>query len=209
MTCNDVRGQHVLDACGLVRAHVPDEIAVVGVDNAETLCELSNPPLSSVMPNAERIGFESAALLDRLMAGESAPTLNLLIEPVEVVTRRSSDVFAVEDTLVARAMRFIREHACQGIKVADVLRESHCSRSVLERRFRESLGRSPQVELRTIQLRRVKELLVETDWTLARIAEAVGIEHPEYLSVIFKRDTGQTPSQFRQTRQSINYQCDL
>jgi LacI family transcriptional regulator len=91
----------------------------------------------------------------------------------------------------------LREHACQGIKVADVPGEVRCSRSVLERRFREHLGHSPQEELRAIQLRRVKELLAETDWTLPRIAEAAGFEHPEYLSVFFKRETGQTPGQFR------------
>lgn len=198
MACNDARGQHVLDACGQLGAHVPDEVAVVGVDNAETFCELCSPPLSSVVPDAERIGFEAAALLDSLMAGRAAPRESLLVEPLGVVTRQSSDVVAVEDALVVRAARFIREHACEGIRVMDVLQEVHCSRSVLERRFREHLGHSPQEELRTIQLRRVRELLVETDWTLPRIAAATGFEHPEYLSVLFKRETGQTPGQFRQ-----------
>ena len=202
MACNDVRGQHVLEACSHLGAHVPDQIAVVGVDNAETFCELCNPPLSSVVPNAERVGFEAAALLDRLMAGEQPPAEGLLIPPLGVVTRQSSDVFAVEDALVVRAVRFIREYACQGIKVADVLREVRCSRSVLERRFREHLGHSPQTEIREVQLRRIKQLLADTDWTLPQIAEATGIEHPEYLSVIFKRSTGQTPGQFRQTQQS-------
>jgi LacI family transcriptional regulator len=202
LACNDVRGQHVLDACGHLGAQVPDEVAVVGVDNAETFCELCNPPLSSVVPNAEGIGFEAAAMLDGLMAGSRASERGLLVEPLGVVTRQSSDVFAVEDPLVARAVRFIREQACQGIKVADVLSEVRCSRSLLERRFREHLGHSPQEELRAIQLRRVRELLTETDWTLPRIAAAAGIEHPEYLSVIFKRETGQTPGQFRQRPRS-------
>lgn len=199
MACNDVRGQHVLDACRHLGAQVPDEIAVVGVDNAETFCELCNPPLSSVVPNAERIGFEAAALLDRLMAGAHPPA-NLLVQPLGVVTRQSSEVFAVEDALVARAVRFIREHACKGIKTSNVLSEVRCSRSVLERRFREHLGRSPQAELRAVQIRRIKALLRETDWTLPRIAEAVGVEHPEYLSVLFKREVGQTPGHFRQNQ---------
>ena len=209
MACNDVRGQHVLDACGHIEAHVPDEVAVVGVDNAETFCDLCNPPLSSMVPNAENIGFEAAALLDRLMYGEAPPKQELLVPPLGIVTRQSSDVFAVEDALVARAVRFIREHACQGIKVADVLGEVGCSRSVLERRFREHLGHSPQAELREVQLRRVRQLLAETDWTLPRIAEVTGIEHPEYLNVIFKRQTGQTPGQFRQTRQTSDARIDL
>jgi LacI family transcriptional regulator len=203
MACNDVRGQHILDACAHLGVLVPDEVAVVGVDNAETFCELCNPPLSSVAPNAERIGYEAAALLDRLMAGRNLPKQDLLIEPLGVVTRQSSDVFAMEDTLVARAVRFIRDHACEGITVADVLREARCSRSVLERRFRQQLGRSPQAEIRAVVLDRVKQLLLDTDWTLPRIAAAVGIEHGEYLSVLFKRRTGQTPGEFRRAQRSM------
>jgi LacI family transcriptional regulator len=116
-----------------------------------------------------------------------------------VVTRQSSDVVAVEDPLVSRAMRFIRDHSCRGIKVRDVMQDVGCSRSVLERRFRAHLGWSPQAEMRNVQMRRVRQLLLETDWSLPRIAEALGIDHSEYLSVIFKRQTGQTPGQFRQT----------
>ena len=204
MACNDVRGQHVLDACQHAGTPVPDEIAVVGVDNAQTFCELCNPPLSSVVPDAERIGFEAAAMLDRLMSGRRIAVPNLRMAPLGVATRQSSDVFAVEDALIARAVRFIREHACEGIQVADVMDAVRCSRSVLERRFREYLDRSPQQEIREVQLRRARQLLADTDWTLPRIAEATGIEHPEYLSVVFKRETGQTPGQFRQAHQSTH-----
>lgn len=208
VACNDVRGQHVLDACRHAGAQVPDEIAVVGVDNAQTLCELCDPPLSSVVPDAERIGFEAAVLLDRLMAGAGPPADNLLIQPLGVVTRQSSDVYAVEDPLVSRAVRFIRDHAWKGIKVSEVLAEVHCSRSILERRFREHLGRSPQAEICDIRLRRVRQLLAETDWKLPRIAEAVGIDHPEYLSVMFKRQTGRTPDQFRQAQRAGSAEGD-
>ncbi len=197
MACNDVRAQHVLDACRHIGVRVPDEVAVVGVDNAETFCELCDPPLSSVMPNAERIGFEAAALLDRLMDGGEAPAADLLVEPAGVVTRQSSDAVAVEDPTVSRAMRFIRDHACQGIKVSDVLENAGCSRSILERRFRAHFGQSPQAEMQSVRIRRAQQLLTETDWSLPRIAEAVGIDHSEYLSVLFKRQTGQTPGQFR------------
>lgn len=109
---------------------------------------------------------------------------------------------AVEDPFVSRAMRFIREHDCRGITVRDELIEAGCSRSVLERRFREDRGRSPQTDMRIVQLRRVRQLLVETDWTLPCIAKAMGIEHPEYRSVVVKRETVQTPGQFRQAAQA-------
>ena len=176
---------------------MPEEVAVIGVDNAETFCELCDPPLSSVVPDAERIGFEAAALLDRLMAGDVPNNPDRRIPPVGVITRQSTDTLAMDDPLIARAARFIREHACQGIGVSDVLAALPVSRSVLERGFRRRLGHSPQEEIRPVRLRRIQRLLTETDWPLARIAEMTGYEHPEYMMVQFKRVVGETPSEWR------------
>lgn len=197
MTCNDVRGVHVLDACARLGALVPEEVAAVGVDNEEILCELCTPPLSSVEPNPERIGYEAAELLDILMAGKPPPRKQILIDPVRVVARRSTEALAIEDRVVAAAMRFIREQAPFGCTVSDALRHVGVSRSVLERRFRQHLKRSPQAEIRAVQIARIKQLLTETDFTLERIAELSGFEHPEYMSVVFKRLSGQTPGEFR------------
>jgi LacI family transcriptional regulator len=202
--CNDLRGQHVLDACQRIGLAVPEEVAVIGVDDDVLLCELCDPPLSSVVPNPERIGYESAALLDRLMAGEKPQRDEWLIEPLGVTTRQSTDVLAIDDPHVAAAVRFIREHACTGATVADILAQVPLSRTILERRFRKYLGRSPQAEIRSVQLKRVKQLLAETDLRLERIAELAGYEHPEYLSVVFKRETGQTPGEYRRQAQGID-----
>jgi LacI family transcriptional regulator len=201
MACNDMRGQHVLDACQRVRLGVPEQVAVIGVDDDVLLCELCDPPLSSVVPNAERIGYEAAALLDRLMAGEKPPREEWRIEPLGVTTRQSSDVLAIDDPNVASAVRYIREHACRGATVPDVLQHVPLSRTILERRFRKYLGRSPQAEIRAVQLKRVQQLLAETDLRLERIAELAGFEHPEYMSVVFKRQTGQTPGEYRRQAQ--------
>jgi LacI family transcriptional regulator len=197
MTCNDVRGLHVLDACARLGALVPEQVAVVGVDNEEILCELCTPPLSSVEPEAERIGYAAAELLDAMMAGHSPRPKRLSIEPVRVVVRRSSEALAIEDPVVATAMRFIHEQAVFGCDVSDVLRHVRASRSCLERRFRQHLKCSPQAEIRAVQLGRVKQLLTETDFTLERISELSGFEHPEYMSVVFKRVYGVTPGQYR------------
>ena len=201
VACSDVRGYHVLDACRALDIAVPEDVAVIGVDNADTCCDFCYPPLSSVVPDAERIGFEAAQLLDLLMTGQQSPFEELLIAPREIITRQSSDVMAVDDPTLAWALRFIRESACSGITVADVLARAPLSRSTLERGFRHFLGHSPQEEIRRVRLERVKCLLAETEWSLAQIASATGFNSPEYLMVQFKRVMGQTPSQWRQNQQ--------
>ncbi len=197
MACNDIRGQQVLNACRAIGVAVPDEVAVIGVDNDEVLCELADPPLSSVVANTERIGYEAAALLDRMMAGSKPPAQPLVIGPLGIVTRRSTDVLAIEDRHIAAAVRFIRERACDGVDVSDLLKVVPLSRSTLERRFAKALNRSPKDEILRVRLNRAKELLSETDFPLSLVAEKIGLEHGEYLSVIFKKKTGLTPARFR------------
>ncbi len=204
MACNDVRGLHVLDACARMSALVPDQVAVVGVDNEEILCELCTPPLSSVEPNPEGIGYVAAELLDSLMAGQKVKSRRTAVAPIKVVPRRSTEALAIEDPVVAGALRFIREQAVFGCDVNDVLRQTRVSRTVLERRFRQQLKCSPHAAIRDCQLARVKQLLAETDFTLEHIAELSGFVHPEYLSVVFKRTLGITPGQFRsQARRTL------
>jgi LacI family transcriptional regulator len=194
---NDLRGQHVLDACARLDIAVPEQVAVVGVDNDELVCNLCTPALSSIIPNPERIGFEAALWLDRLMRGEKAGVLDIEIPPQGIAIRQSSDVFAVDDPVIAAALRYIRERACDGATVQDVVDHLSVSRSWLERNFRKLLNRSPQNEIRNVQLKRCKELLRTTSLPLEKIAHLAGFDHPEYMSVVFKRETEQTPGQFR------------
>ena len=154
MACNDMRGQQILDACRRVGIAVPDDVAVVGVDNESVFCDLSDPPLSSVMPNAERVGYEAAAMLDRMMTGKKVRMEPSLIEPAGVVARRSTEVLAIDDRRVAAAVRFIREHACEGIDVGDVVRAVPMSRSTLERRYARIMGHSPKQEILQTRLQR-------------------------------------------------------
>lgn len=207
MACNDMRGRQVLNACRIRNIIVPDEVAVIGVDNDEVLCDLADPPLSSVIPPTDRIGYQAATLLDDMMRGTRSLPQEVCIAPLGVATRRSTDVLAVEDHLVAMALRFIRDHACEGITVGDVLNDlstSHSteiSRSTLDHRFTEIVGHSPKVEIMLVRLRRMKQLLMDTDWTLPKIAARVGIQHAEYLSTLFKSKYGQTPGEFRRSMQ--------
>jgi len=161
------------------------------------LCELCNPPLSSVAPHPERVGYEAAELLDALMAGKRRIPERIAVGPMRVFERQSTDVMAVGDWAVASATHLMRQQALYGCRVSDVLRKVKLSRSALEKRFRKSLNRSPKQEIRRIQIGRIQQLLAETDFTLERIAQLSGFEHPEYMSVLFKRETGQTPGQYR------------
>jgi LacI family transcriptional regulator len=197
MACYDIRGLQVLDACRGAGLAVPGEVAVIGVDNDALLCDLAAPPMSSVIPNTHRTGYEAAALLDRMMGGKVVKPVAHLIAPLGVAARQSTDVLAVEDRAVAVAVQFIREHACEGINVSDVLGAVPLSRRVLEQRFQRLLGRTPREEILQVRLARVRQLLAETDLPLYLIAERTGFEHVEYLSVVFKRETGRTPSEFR------------
>src|SRR5262249_53008908 len=183
---NAIRGQRVLTACRDIEIAVQEDAAVLGVDNDDVLCDLSYPPLSSVVPDTRQIGFEAAALLDRMIADEPPPEEPTLIPPLGVVTRRSSDVLAIEDRHLAHAVLLIREHACEGITVEDVLANIPLSRSVFERRFVRLFGHSPKTEIVRARLDRIKQLLAETELPLKQIAARIGFEHPEYMNVIFK-----------------------
>ena len=195
--CYDAHGQRVLDACRRAGLAVPEEVAVLGVDNDELLCALTPPPLSSIRLNTQRTGWQAAALLALMMAGGKVPADTLLVPPLGVVTRQSTDVLAVDDPPVARALHYIREHACEGIGVSEVLRHCPMARRTLEARLKALLGRTPREEITRVQMNRVKELLAGTDLALAEIAGRAGFRHPEYLSVVFKRETGVTPGEYR------------
>ena len=156
-------------------------------------------PLSSVKDDGRKVGFEAARLLDELMAdpGRRQALPPLLIPPRGIAVRRSTEVSAVDDPLIALAMRHVREHACNGLRVPDLLAKFNVSRSVLYRRFHDALNRSPHEEILRVQLERAKRLLEESAFTLKRIAELSGFQHGEYLSVAFKRELGLTPSEYR------------
>ena len=197
MACFDIQAQQLLDACREEDIAVPEQVAVIGVDNDHLLCELAMPPLSSVIPDSFRSGYEAASLLDRIMRGESIAANAYLVDPLGIETRQSTDVLAISDPDVAQAARFIREYACSGINVADVLQEVPLSRRVLESRFQKLLGRTPHEEIVRYRISRVKRLLAESDFSLAEIAERTGFRHVEYLTVAFKKQVGVPPSVYR------------
>lgn len=195
--CYDARGQQVLEACQRAGLSVPEQVAVLGVDNDELLCELAPVPLSSVTPDMQLTGWEAADLLSRSMKGEKIEPAVHRIPPLGIATRQSTDVTAVEDPHVAKAARFIRERACQGIGVTDVVAAVPLGRRLLEKRFRAMLGRTLRQEITRVQMLRVKELLARTDLPLAEVADRAGFKYVEYLTFAFKREFGTSPSSYR------------
>ena len=197
LACNDDRGREVLAACRQAKLRVPEEVAVIGVDNDELLCDLSDPPLSSVALGAERAGFEAAALLDDLMAGRVKKPQRLVAAALGVVARRSTDVLVHEDAEVAAALRFIHERAGQRIRVYDVVAHLGDARRTFEIRFRQALGRSIHTEIQRTRLERAKHLLLETDLPLPRVARSCGFGSASYLAAVFRRHLGVTPVKYR------------
>lgn len=197
MACVDVRAFQVIAAAQQAGLRVPEEFALLGVNNDVMRCELSHPPLSSISLNHQQTGYHAAEILDRLLRGRPPEAMDVRLDPLGVVTRLSTDILAVGDRNVSAALNFIREHACRGVSVDEVVAHAAASRSQLEKKFRRFIGRSPQAEIRRVQLARAKELLTETDLPLKNIAALTGFEHIEYLSVVFKRLTGESPGQYR------------
>ncbi len=197
MACNDDRGREVLEACRGAGLRVPEEAAVVGVDNDELLCELADPPLSSVALNAERGGFDAAALLAGLMSHRIRKPRRIMTAALDVVARRSTDVTAIEDSEVANAVRFIYENAGGPLRIDDIADEMAISRRSLEIRFERALGRTLHEDIRRVRLERAIRLLLETDLSMTTVAETSGFNTPSYLAQVFKRHTGMTPAQYR------------
>ncbi len=199
MACYDFQAQQVLDLCRELEISVPEEISVLGVDDDRLICELSEPSLSSIIPDTQQTGYEAAELLDRMMNGESISTQHPLItQPLGVRTRESTDTLAIDDPDIARALSYIRRNATSKIRVTDILPLVPLSRRALEHRFLQLVGRTPHEEITRVRIERIKTLLNETTLSIQQIAQRSGFDHAEYMAAVFKRETGMTPTQFRQ-----------
>lgn len=199
MACYDIRGQMLLEACRYAGLRVPEEVAVIGQHNDELLCDLCDPPLSSVIPNAPRAGYEATALLEAMMRGRRPRRGATLIPPLGVATRQSTDIIALEDKEVAAAIRFIRENACSPIGVPDLLRHVPLSRTLLERRFKRLIGRGVYEEIIRARVHHVRDLLAASDLSLAEIADRCSFSSVGYLNAFFKTHTGQPPGAYRRS----------
>ena len=197
MACSDGRAKQVISACVRVGARVPGDVALVGVDNDETMCELAEVPLSSIDPNGRRIGFEAAATLEKLMSTGKVDQKLVQIPPAGLVGRASSDVLAVSDEEVANAIRYMQVHACDPMRVEDMMGELKVSRRTLEKRFRTIVGRTLHDEIRRLQFERARKLLSETDLNIPQVATRCGFRDPKRFTTLFREEFGSPPVAFR------------
>ena len=190
-------GREVIHACEIAGIRVPEEVALLNGSEDELLCECSPIPLSGVQAAYQEIGYEAAALLDRLMHGAPPPEKPRFIAPVRVITRQSTDTTAISDRALIAALAFIRENAARPILVGDVAAHAGISRRVLERRFTETLGRTPGGYIAGLRLDHVKTLLIETDLSIDEVAERCGFGSPEYMTYVFRTELDTTPLRYR------------
>jgi LacI family transcriptional regulator len=197
MACNDDCGAHVLEACKLAGLAVPDAVGIVGADNDELVCGLADPPMTSVALNFERAGYAAALGLERLMRQAQPRTFHVKVAATHVVARRSTDVVAVEDRCLAKALSFIRDNTRRSIFVTSVAQHAGLSRRVLERRFRSEIGHSVLEEILRVRTDEIAKLLLETTWPVGRIAEALGFEDVQHFARYFRAGRKMSPLAFR------------
>jgi LacI family transcriptional regulator, galactose operon repressor len=197
MACNDDRAFDVLQACQKMDLKVPGEVAVLGVDNDEMVCNLVHPPLSSIELNFEKTGYEAAKLLYKMILNQDKRNDSLMLRPTRIVTRQSTDMIAVEDQEVAKALGYIRLNAKKEIQVKDVVETSSISRRALQLHFRNILGRSIHEEIRRARINQVAESLLQTTFTIQQIAQELDFQDMHHIARAFRKEKMMSPSEFR------------
>jgi LacI family transcriptional regulator len=193
---NDARARHVVEACRMVGRRVPEDVAVLGVDNDEMLCELTTPSLSSIEHDARRIGRRAAEMLDDMMNGGRIQG-TVLVPPLGVIARRSSDALAVVDPEVSAAIAFLHANVRRSVYVEDVARASGLSLSTLKSRFKLAVGRPVHAELQRLRIDEARRLLATTELPVKKVATLVGFADISHFTTAFRRHTGVPPGRYR------------
>jgi LacI family transcriptional regulator len=210
MACNDDRGELLIEACKIANVPVPEGVSVIGVDNDQLVCDLCNPPLSSISLSLEKSGYEAAKLLDQLMSKKLTTPYNILITPTHVATRRSTDTLAIDDKEVAAAVRFIKNNIKKNLCVSDVVNNVALSRRVLEKRFRKLLNKSIHVEIKQNRIKLIEQMLYDNTMSIIEIAHELSFDDVTHFSRYFRKEKGISPNKYRKKYCLFNnYHHDL
>jgi len=197
MACNDIRGAHVTEACKLAQIEVPDEVAILGVNNDDLFCELASPPLSSIALNIHRAGQQAAMCLEEMMAGKKITEKRIMVEPEYVVTRKSTDILAIKDPNVTAALQFIKLNCKKFIQVDEVVEAVGINRRSLERYFKQYLNHTIHEEITRVRIEAISKMITETSLSIGEIATHMGFNNINHISRYFKASKGVTPHEFR------------
>lgn len=197
LCCNDDRGNDLVEACKAGGFKVPFEIAVLGIDDDYQVCDLSNPPLSSVSLSTKKAGYKAAEILDRMMSGKKPDTWRIIVNPLEVVSRQSTDTMAISDPQVAQALQFINENSRNIIQVSDVSNVVGCSRKGIDKKFQRFLGHTVFAEIRRVRTEAICHMLHEADLSITQIALQLGYNDSDHIARFFKQEMNMTPMAYR------------
>jgi LacI family transcriptional regulator len=197
MGCYDWRARHVLEACYSSGLRIPDDVALIGVDNDAMLCDLTDPPLTSVEQNRFKIGYTAAALLDQLLKRKKPRNLLHVIPPLGVVTRQSTNLVATSDVGISEILIRIRGNACDGLTADAVADHAGISRATLDSRLKTAIGRTADQEIRRVRVAMAESLLVHTGLPLRDVAAQAGFGTEQYLCAVWQKEKGVTPGRFR------------
>jgi LacI family transcriptional regulator len=200
-TCNDDRGQHILEVCKMINLKVPEDVAVIGVDNDPMICDIGDPPLTSIALNVESAGYAAAKLMDQLINKKKITGKQIMVTPSHIVQRQSTDILAVDNAEVALAIHYIKKNAKNKIFVRDVVKITNLSRRTLEKQFRKTIHRSIYDEIRLVRIEWISKLLIETDLTISQITSLFNFTDVEHISRYFKKEKGIGLRQFRKIHQ--------
>jgi len=199
--CNDDRGQHILEVCKLINIKVPEDVAVISVDNDPMICDIGDPPLTSIALNVESAGYEAAKLLDQLINKKKVVRKQIMVTPSHIVQRQSTEILAVNDDEVAMAIRYIKNNAKNKILVKNVVETTNLSRRTLERRFRKTIHRSIYNEIQQVRIELISKLLIETNLPVSQITSLFNFTDVEHISRYFKKGKGIGLREFRKINQ--------
>ncbi len=190
-------GRDIINACREANISIPHDVAVLGGDYDELLSDSCHPALSGIATPAKQIGYQATKILHSMIKGTGVPKKDIFIKPEEIEERLSTEMMAIDDPQIIKALEFLRDHACEPIKVEDILKAVPMARRSLERRFMQYIGRNPAQEIRHLRINQARKLLVKTDLSMEDIAEACGYASYNYLGNVFKAETGYSPGRYR------------
>lgn len=204
MACDDNQALHITEACKLIGIRIPEDLAVLGVDNDEMVCGISDPPLSSVELDAIKGGYDAAFMMDNMIKGQEVESYNVQVEPTQVIGRRSTDFYSTQDPLVKNVLKFIHENLHENLKIGDVLKNVPLSRRAMEQRFQKVTGQSPYRYICRLRIEKICQELLETDNSIFEVALNAGFEDSKNMARLFKEFKGCTPKNYRKKHLVLN-----